>query len=86
MEFKWIPVYQDKEIVLPSDGSKVLISVIYGDNGKLLTDVYPSSYDPLKKEWDSCDCGEVVVAWANLPAPYTDIELNSIIRLNNLVF
>lgn len=86
MEFKWIPVYQDNEIVLPPDSSKVLISVIYGDSGKLLTDVYPSSYNKIKKEWDVCDCGEIVVAWGKMPEPYTAIDLTKIANLTGLVF
>lgn len=86
MEFNWNPIYQDNYISLPETKEKVLISVIYGENGKLETDVYPSYYDKNKKRWDLCDPNEIVVAWAKMPEPYMSIDLNKIININNLIF
>lgn len=68
--FKWYPVVDDEgKENLPKKSDSYLVTVLYGEDGLMQTNVYVCSYDVDTKVWEVMDY-DCVVAWAPLPKPY----------------
>lgn len=69
--FKWRPVVDEDGLEnLPKQSDNYLVSIIYGENGKMQTNSYTCYYDAGSKTWEAID-SDCVIAWAPIPKPYS---------------
>lgn len=54
---------------VPDDNREVLLTILYGINGKPNYEVIIGRYNHYSNNWETLD-GEIVVAWTEKPDPY----------------
>lgn len=66
----WVEFDINNKETWPKDNKEKIVTIIRGEDGIPLREIWWCSFNRERAIWSNCECGEVVIAWADFPAPY----------------